>query len=147
MYQACIVFCSFCLSPHCIPRKIDFCQGAPDTGILAVSAVTVVVFYIPLVIAEVTCSLVRLQVQGEKEELNLVLTWAMSQTCLLCCHINVNAGMREGDDREARTRTEQVIGKGKTTSSGIITILGCLKVLMELLWEIGCLYTLRVDRW
>lgn len=61
----------------------------------------------------------------------------MSQTGLLCCHTNVNAAMRKGGGTEARTKTEQAIGKGKTTYFGVITILGGFKVLMELQWEIG----------
>lgn len=33
--------------------------------------------------------------------------------------------MSEGGDTEARTKTEQAIGKGKTTYFGILMILGC----------------------
>lgn len=48
---------------------------------------------------------------------------------------------REGGDIEARTKTEQAIGKGKNTYFGIITVLSCFKVLLELLWELGSFYS------
>lgn len=48
--------------------------------------------------------------------------------------------MREEGGTEARTKTEQGIGKGKPTYFGIITILGGFKVLTELMWEIDSFY-------
>lgn len=59
---------------------------------------------------------------------------------MLYCHTNINAGMRKEGGTEARTKTEQGIGKGKTTYFGIITILGGFKVLTELMWEIDSFY-------
>lgn len=46
---------------------------------------------------------------------------------------------------EARRKTEQAIDMVKTTYFGIVIILGCFKVLLELLWETGSFYSEYMD--